>query len=75
MYGSDHVSSLAARKKTTSDADILLLLRDIFKTRGNEIDHLLDLSLCMLSAATHFPQKTDLEATLEKARSLLRDVM
>ena len=61
-----------ARKKATRDADILVLLWDVFKTRANEIDQLLDLSLSILATADDFPQKTELEAALKKAISLIR---
>lgn len=69
----DDRASLMAGKKGARDADILLLLWEVFKTRANEIDSLLDLSLSILSTATHFPQKTDLESSLKKALFLIRN--
>ena len=39
-----------ARKKGTRDADVLVLLWEVFKTRAGEIDHLLDLSLSIQKA-------------------------
>jgi hypothetical protein len=61
-----------SRKRGTSDADILLLLSEAFRTRENKIDNLLDLSLSILSSAPHFPQKAELEASLTKALFLVR---
>jgi hypothetical protein len=61
-----------SRKRGTSDADILLLLSEAFRTHENEIDNLLDLSLSILSSAPHFPQKAELEASLTKALFLVR---
>jgi hypothetical protein len=65
-------SDMAPRKRGTRDADILLLLSEVFRTRENEIDNLLDLSLSILSSAPHFAQKAELEASLTKALSLIR---
>ena len=61
-----------ARNKGTRDADILVLLWEVFKTRAGEIDHLLDLSLSILASANDFSQKAELEAALKKALSLVR---
>jgi hypothetical protein len=61
-----------ARNKGSRDADILVLLWDVFKTRAGEIDHLLDLSLSILASANDFSQKAELEAALKKALSLVR---
>jgi len=69
---SDQVKRMAVEKKGARDADILVLLWDIFKTRANEIDHLLDLSLSILAVADDFPQKTEVESALKKAISLVR---
>lgn len=66
------VGDAPARKKATRDADILVLLWDVFKVRANEIDHLLDLSLSILARADDFPQKTEVEDALKKAISLVR---
>jgi len=55
------------------DADILLLLWSGISARRNEADHLIDLSLCVLSSAPDFPERDELERTLRKALSLLRD--
>ena len=61
-----------ARNKGSRDADILVLLWEVFKTRAGEIDHLLDLSLSILASANDFSQKAELEAALKKALSLVR---
>ena len=61
-------------KKRSRDADLLILLWDLIRSRENEIDHLLDLAVCMVSNAPSFPEKADLDRTLQKARSLLRNV-
>lgn len=61
------------RVNTTRDADVLLLLWDGIKARENEVDHLLDLSLCVLSSAPEFPERIDIERMLRKALSLIRD--
>jgi hypothetical protein len=70
----DHQPGPAAttRKKGTRDADILVLLWEVFKTRASEIDHLLDLCVSILTSANDFPQKAELEAALKKALSLVR---
>jgi hypothetical protein len=60
------------RNKGSCDADILVLLWEVFKTRASEIDHLLDLSLSILASVNDFPQKAELEAALKKALSLVR---
>ena len=60
------------RNKGSRDADILVLLWEVFKTRASEIDHLLDLSLSILASANDFSQKAELEAALKKALSLVR---
>jgi len=65
-------SNQNSQKKRSRDADLLVLLWDLVRTRENEIDHLLDLAVCMLLAAPNFPEKTELDRTLQKARSLLR---
>ena len=62
------------QKKRSRDADLLILLWDLIRTRENEIDHLLDMAVCMLLAAPSFPEKTELDRTIQKARSLLRNV-
>ena len=66
------VPHMTPRKKGARDADILVLLWDVFKTRANEIDNLLDLSLSIVASANDFPQKTELRSALEKALSLIR---
>ncbi len=63
----------ARQNKTGGDADILLLMWESFRTRGMEIDHLLDLSLSIVSSAPHFDEKADLEASLKKALDLVRN--
>ena len=60
------------RNKGSRDADILVLLWEVFKTRASEIDHLLDLSLSILASVNDFSQKAELEAALKKALSLVR---
>ena len=55
------------------DADILLLWREVFKARANELDSLLDLSLAIASTAPDFPQKTDLESGLKRALLIVRN--
>ncbi|HTO60267.1 MAG TPA: hypothetical protein VMM15_03320 [Bradyrhizobium sp.] len=60
------------RGKGSRDADILVLVWEVFKTRASEIDHLLDLSLSILASANDFSQKAELEAALKKALSLVR---
>ena len=67
-------SNQNSQKKRSRDADLLILLWDLIRTRENEIDHLLDLAVCMLSAAPNFSEKTELDRTLQRARSLLRNV-
>ena len=69
---SDPAQRTSAKKKGARDADILVLLWDVFKTRANEIDHLLDLSLSILAGADDFPQKAEVEAALKKAIALVR---
>jgi hypothetical protein len=66
------MSDVASRKRPACDADILALLWEGFRTKGSEIDSLLDLSLSILSSTSSFPQKEDLEASLKKALSLVR---
>ncbi len=65
---------VASPKKPTRDAEILVLFWEAFRARGNEIDSLLDLSLSILSSASDFPQKEDLEIALKKALSLVRTI-
>ena len=65
-------SDIASQKRGACDADILVLLREDFRTKRSEIDSLLDLSLSILSSASRFPQKEDLETSLKKALSLVR---
>ena len=62
----------AHSQRGARDADILLLLWETFRTRGTEIDHLLDLSLSVVATAPHFDQKADLEASLKKALDIVR---
>lgn len=66
------VQRTSAGKNAARDADILGLLWTAFKTRANEIDQLLDLSLSILSSTNDFPQKTELEDALKRALSLIR---
>lgn len=66
----DDRQRLSSPRKEACDAELLLLWEKI-KARGNEIDGLLDLALRRLSSAAHFPEKTDLERVLQKARTLL----
>ena len=63
-----------SRKNRARDADILVLLWEAMRARGNEIDSLLDLSLSILASTSDFPQKADLEASLKKAQGLLRNL-
>jgi hypothetical protein len=70
----DHVSDVASRKKGARDADISVLLGEALRTRSNEIDSILDLSLSILASTTDFPQKADLEASVKKALSLVRNI-
>lgn len=65
-------SRAAAQMAGARDADILLLMWESFRTRGTEIDHLLDLSLSIVASTSHFEQKADLEASLKKALNLVR---
>jgi len=62
-----------SKKKGARDADVLLLVWDAFKTRANEIDTLLDLSLSLLATASDFPQKAELQSSVKKALVLLRE--
>jgi hypothetical protein len=71
---SDHESDVTSRKKGARDADMLMLLLEIFRIRVDEIDSLLDLSLSILASASNFPQKDDLETSLKKALSLVRNI-
>ena len=71
---SGQVSDGTSRKKGARDADILMLLLEVFRIRVDEIDCLLDLSLSILSSTSNFPQKADLEANLKEALSLVRNV-
>jgi hypothetical protein len=64
----------AARKNRARDADILVLLWEAMRARGNEIDSLLDLSLSILASTSDFPQRADVEASLKKAQGLLRSL-
>jgi hypothetical protein len=66
-------TQLALRKKGARDADILLVVWEIFRTRVGEIDNLLDLSLSIVSTAPDFPQKNDLETSLKKALFSIRN--
>lgn len=59
-------------KKEARDADILVLLWEVFKNRANELDHLLDLSLSILASANEFPQKVEMEIALKRALTLVR---
>ena len=54
------------------DADILVLLWEVFKTRANEIDQLLGSALSILASANDFPQKTEMENALKKTLVLVR---
>jgi hypothetical protein len=60
-------------KKGTRDSDALILVWEVLKTRTNEIDGLLDLSLSILSATPDFPEKPNLEDSLKKALTLVRN--
>jgi hypothetical protein len=71
---SGQVSDGISRKKGARDADILMLLLEVFRIRVDEIDCLLDVSLSILSSTSNFPQKADLEANLKEALSLVRNV-
>jgi len=71
---SGQVSDGISRKKGARDAEILMLLLEVFRIRVDEIDCLLDLSLSILSSTSNFPQKADLEANLKEALSLVRNV-
>ena len=68
---SNHASG--STKMGARDFDILILVWEVLKTRTNEIDSLLDLSLSMLSATPDFPEKADLESGLKKALTLVRN--
>jgi len=70
----NRIMDVASPKEPTRDAEILVLFWEAFRARGNEIDSLLDLSLSILSSASDFPQKEDLETTLKKALSLVRTI-
>ena len=63
-----------SRKNRARDADILVLLREAMRARGNEIDSLLDLSLSIPAPTSDFPHKAALEARLKKAQGLLRNL-
>ena len=63
-----------SRKNRARDADILVLLWEAMRARGNEIDSLLDLSLSILASTSDFPQKADVETSLKKAQGLLRSL-
>jgi len=69
-----HRSRATLQSKGAGDADVLLLLWETFRARGMEVDHLLDLSLSIVSSAPQFEQKTDLEASLKKALILVRNI-
>jgi len=71
----NHLSGRASPKNAPRDAEVLALFGDVFKSRGNEIDLLLDLALCVLESAAPFPEKTPLESTLKLTRALLRNLM
>jgi len=66
------VTRAAFGKKRTRDADILVLLWEVFKNRANEIDGLLGRALSILATADDFPQKSEVENALKKAISLVR---
>jgi len=70
---SDGLSNRTSPKTSARDADILVLLWDLLRTRDSEIGHLVDLALCMLSSAPSFSNKADLQRSLEKVSSLLRN--
>ena len=74
-YRQSHLSDRTSRKNIPRDAEILALFGDIFRVRGNEMDLLLDLALCVLASTTPFPEKSQLESTLKQVRSLLRTMM
>ena len=65
--------SPGSKEKAARDADVLVLVWEAFKTRANEIDTLLDLSLSLLATASDFPQKAELESSVKKALVLLRE--
>lgn len=60
-------------KTGARDADVLVLMWDVFKTRANEIDTLLDLSLSLLATTSDFSQRDELESSLKRALVLLRE--
>ena len=70
----NRIMDVASPKEPTRDAEILVLFWEAFRARGNEIDSLLDLSLSILSSASDFAQKEDLETALKKALSLVRTI-
>jgi hypothetical protein len=74
-YRRSHLSSGTSQKNAPRDAEVLALFGDVFRARGNEIDLLLDLALCVIASAAPFPEKTSLESTLKLTRSLLRNLM
>lgn len=70
----DHHLGQSPQSKRGRDADLLLLLSNILKARENEIGRLLDLALSTLSPASDFPERSELERTLQQARSLVRNL-
>ena len=74
-YRQSHLLDSIPRKNIPRDAEILALFGDAFRARGNELDLLLDLALCVLASTLPFPEKAQLESTLEQVRSILRNMM
>jgi len=70
----DHHLDQSPQIKRGRDADLLLLLSNILKTRETEIGRLLDLALSTLSSASSFPERAELERTLQTARALVRNL-
>jgi hypothetical protein len=57
-----------------SDAEVLLLFWEAFGVRANEMKQLLDRALCLLASTSDFPEKAELEATIEQVLSSLREL-
>jgi hypothetical protein len=74
-YRQSHLWDGTSRKNAPRDAEVLALFGDVFRARGNEIDLLLGLALCILASTAPFPEKTPLESTLKQVRSILRNMM
>ena len=72
IEGTELFPRMAERKRGSRDADILVLLWEVFKTRANEIDKLLDHSISILASSNDFPEKAEIKDALEKALVLVR---